>query len=141
EGVYDKLVSVEMIEAVDWRDHDTFFHHCSRLLRPEGLMALQAIVISDQAYERSKLSNDFIKAFIFPGGCIPSITAIATSVTRSGDMRLLDIEDIGRHYAETLARWRSNFHAAEADVIRLGFDETFRRMWDFYLAYCEAGFL
>ncbi|HEV2368334.1 MAG TPA: cyclopropane-fatty-acyl-phospholipid synthase family protein [Acidimicrobiales bacterium] len=141
DGAYDKLVSVEMIEAVDWRDHDTFFAHCSRLLKPEGLMALQAIVMADQAYERSKLADDFIKRFIFPGGCIPSVTAISRAVTRSGDMRILDVEDIGRHYAETLARWRSNFRAREEDVSRLGFDLTFRRMWEFYLAYCEAGFL
>jgi cyclopropane-fatty-acyl-phospholipid synthase len=140
-GTYDKLVSVEMIEAVDWRHYDTFFATCSRLLSPEGRMVLQSIVIADQAFERSKYRQDFIKAVIFPGGCLPSITALMDTVTRASDMRLTDLEDIGRHYPETLSRWRSAFHANEARVSALGYDRRFQRMWDFYLSYCEAGFL
>jgi len=140
-GAYDALVSIEMIEAVDWRQYDTFFAACAGLLRPEGRMGLQAIVVADQRFEQSKRRTDFIKGVIFPGSCVPSIEAITRSVTRATDLRIVDLEDIGRHYAETLNRWRENLGKAHDAVLDLGLGEAFLRMWDFYLAYCEAGFL
>jgi len=140
-GTYDKLVSVEMIEAVDWRRHDAFFATCGRLLKPDGLMALQAITIADRSYERAKRHDDFIRRLIFPGGCLPSVSALCRSATRSSELRLVDLEDIGRHYATTLARWRVNFEAGWETVAAAGFDPSFRRLWNLYLSYCEGAFL
>jgi cyclopropane-fatty-acyl-phospholipid synthase len=140
DGTYDKLVSIEMIEAVDWRELDTFFAACQRLLEPDGLMGLQAIVIPGQRYERAKNTEDFIKAFIFPGGCLPSLESITRSTGRVTDFVLTDLEAFGSHYAETLRRWRANVHAHADELPALGLDEAFRRMWDFYLCYCEAAF-
>jgi cyclopropane-fatty-acyl-phospholipid synthase len=139
-GTYDKLASIEMIEAVDWREHDTFFGHCRRLLGPDGLMALQAIVIEPQRYERAKNTRDFIKAFIFPGGCLPSMEAIVHSVSRVTDLTVTRVDDYGLHYGETLRRWRANLHHDEEALDAMGLDERFVRMWDFYLCYCEAAF-
>jgi len=141
EGTYDKLVSVEMIEAVDWRRHDAFFATCRRLLRPEGLLLLQAIVMADASYERAKHHDDFIRRMVFPGGCIPSITAIVGSLTRATDLRVFDLEDIGRHYATTLRRWEENLQERWSDVAAAGLDERFHRLWRLYLCYCEAAFL
>ena len=141
DGVYDKLVSVEMIEAVGWRQLDTYFATCARLLRPEGTMALQAIVIEDRSYERAKHRDDLIKRLIFPGGCLPSIGAISRSVTAASDLRVVQLEDIGRHYAETLRRWRANLEANAEPVEALGLGESFSRLWHIYLCYCEAAFL
>jgi cyclopropane-fatty-acyl-phospholipid synthase len=141
EGQFSHLVSIEMIEAVDWRLHDGLFAACARLLRPDGRAALQCIVIDDRVYERAKTRKDFIKQFIFPGGCLPSITAIANAATRASDLRLIDLEDIGRHYARTLADWRRRFEDRWSHARALGFDDDFLRMWRFYFAYCEAGFL
>lgn len=140
EGRYDALVSIEMIEAVDWRHYDRFFAECARLLTDQGRMALQAITIADGSFERAKLHDDFIRAMIFPGGCLPSVAAIARSVARTSDLRIVDLEDIGPHYAETLRRWRDNLERRRADVDRLGFDERFWRLWTLYLSYCEAAF-
>jgi cyclopropane-fatty-acyl-phospholipid synthase len=141
DGQFSHLVSIEMIEAVDWRLHDAFFAACARLLRPDGRAALQCIVIDDREFDRSKTRKDFIKQFIFPGGCLPSITAIAKAATRSSDLRLIDLEDIGRHYARTLSDWRLRLEDRWSDARALGFDDGFLRMWRFYFAYCEAGFL
>ncbi len=140
-GTYDKLVSVEMIEAVDWRLHDRFFATCARLLRPGGLMALQAITIDDRSYERAKNTSDFVTELIFPGGCIPSVEALTRSLRRATPMVVVDLEDIGRHYAETLRRWRQNVTAHRAAIASLGLDVPFVRLWDLYLAYCEGAFL
>jgi cyclopropane-fatty-acyl-phospholipid synthase len=140
-GTYDKLVSIEMIEAVDWRRHDEYFATCARLLRPDGLMLLQAIVIADRSYERAKLHQDFIRRLIFPGGCLPSVTAICDSLTRATPLRLLDTEDIGRHYATTLQAWRRQVDARWCEVEAAGLDDRFHRLWTLYLAYCEAAFL
>ncbi len=140
-GTYDKLVSIEMIEAVDWRRHDAFFATCERLLGPEGLMVLQAIVIADQSYDRAKHHQDFIRRMIFPGGCIPSVTAIGDSLSRATDLRVFDVEDIGRHYAATLACWRANIDRHWSARPAVGAEEGFRRMWRLYLSYCEAAFL
>ena len=139
-GTYDKLVSIEMIEAVNWRDHATFFAQCARLLRPDGLAAIQAIVIANESFERAKRHDDFIRRYIFPGGCLPSVTSIAAASSGAG-LRMLDLEDIGLHYAETLRRWRLNIRREEMAVATLGLDPDFRRLWDLYLAYCEAAFL
>jgi cyclopropane-fatty-acyl-phospholipid synthase len=140
-GRYDALVSIEMVEAVDWRRHDRFFATCARLLTERGRMALQAITIADGSFERAKLHDDFIRAMVFPGGCLPSVAAIATSVARTCDLRIVDLEDIGPHYAETLRRWRGNLERRRPEVERLGFDERFWRFWTLYLCYCEAAFV
>jgi len=141
EGRYDALVSIEMIEAVDWRRHDEFFATCARLLTDRGRMALQAITIADASYERAKLHDDFIRTMVFPGGCLPSVSAIAGSVARTSDLRIVDLQDIGPHYAETLRRWRDNLEDHRSAVERLGFDERFWRFWTLYLCYCEAAFM
>jgi cyclopropane-fatty-acyl-phospholipid synthase len=139
-GSYDKLVSIEMIEAVGWKDFGTFFARCGELLRPDGAMALQAITIDDRLYETEKASRTFIRTYIFPNGCLPSLEVIARSVARRSDLRMVDLEDITAHYAETLRRWRANFEAATGRLRDLGYDEAFQRMWRMYLSFCEAGF-
>jgi cyclopropane-fatty-acyl-phospholipid synthase len=140
-GRYDKLVSIEMIEAVGARYLDTYTASCSQLLEPHGAMLLQAITIQDQLYEEALDSVDFIQRFIFPGSFIPSVGAIAGSVARSTDMKVFHLEDIGPHYATTLRHWRQNFFANLAAVRQLGYPDAFVRMWDYYLCYCEGGFL
>ncbi len=140
DGHYDRIVSVEMIEAVDWRDVPTFFATCSSLLKDDGLMGLQAIVVADQRYHRVRSTNDFITDWIFPGGSLPSISSIANDVAAKTDMRMVDLEDLGLHYAETLWRWRRRLHRKWHDLESLGLNEDMARLWDFYLAYCEAGF-
>ena len=140
-GRYDKLVSIEMVEAVGHQFLDTYTAQCSRLLEPHGAMLLQAITIRDQIYAEALESVDFIQRYIFPGSFIPSVTAIADSVRRATDMKVFHLEDIGPHYATTLRRWRERFFERIDDVRRLGYSEQFVRMWDFYLCYCEGGFL
>ncbi len=139
-GSYDKLVSIEMVEAVGHQFYDDYFGQCGRLLNDDGLMLLQAITIADQRYEQARRSVDFIQRYIFPGSTIPSVTAMLDSVTRSSDMRLVSLLDIGPHYATTLRMWRENFHRERDAVRALGYPESFLRMWDFYLCYCEGGF-
>jgi cyclopropane-fatty-acyl-phospholipid synthase len=139
-GRYDKLVSIEMIEAVGHHYLPAFFKNCSRLLKEDGMMALQAITIADQVFDHHKRSVDFIKRYIFPGSCIPSVTAIGNAVARDTDLRLVHLEDISAHYSRTLREWRNRFFT-EIDAVRsMGFSESFIRMWEFYLCYCEAGF-
>ncbi|MGP8242121.1 MAG: class I SAM-dependent methyltransferase [Solirubrobacteraceae bacterium] len=137
---YDKLVSIEMIEAVGWRDFSTYFRRCSELLRDDGAMLLQAIVIDDRAYEVEKAGRSFINTYIFPGGCLPSLEIISRSLARVTDLRQVHLEDITAHYATTLERWRERFLAASERVSELGYDERFRRLWELYLSYCEGGF-
>ncbi|MBK7643053.1 MAG: class I SAM-dependent methyltransferase [Planctomycetes bacterium] len=139
-GRYDKLVSIEMVEAVGERWFDTYFEKCSALLEAHGAMLLQSITIRDQYYEEALRSVDFIQRYVFPGACIPSIAALTERVARCTDMTLFGLEDIGPHYAATLRAWRENFHAHLPQVRALGFDETFVRLWEFYLCYCEGGF-
>ncbi len=139
-GSYDKLVSIEMIEAVGYQYFDTYFRLCSELLKPQGMMLLQAIVIPDQRYDRYRRSVDFIQRYIFPGGCLPSIGAICRSIGRTTDFQLFHLEDITRHYAETLACWRRQFQTNFDQVKKLGFSEQFIRTWEFYFCYCEGGF-
>jgi cyclopropane-fatty-acyl-phospholipid synthase len=139
-GQYDKLVSIEMIEAVGHQYFDAYFRKCSELLKPEGTMLLQAITIADQRYESARDSVDFIKRYIFPGSCIPSVAAMSDSIARASDMRLIHLEDIGPHYATTLRLWRENLFANLDQVRALGYPDAFIRMWEFYLCYCEGGF-
>ena len=140
-GRFDRLVSVEMIEAVDWRLHDKFLAACSRLLADGGLAALQAIVIDDRSFARAKWHRDFIRRMVFPGGCLPSVASITDSLARATDLRVVHLEDIGRHYAETLRRWATNLEDNAAALERLGVSDQLRRLWALYLAYCEAAFL
>jgi len=139
-GRYDKLVSIEMIEAVGWQSFPTYFRRCSELLADDGAMLLQAIVIEDRAYEVEKAGRSFINTYIFPGGCLPSLRAISHSLARVTDLRQVHLEDITIHYATTLARWRERFLASWDRIAQLGYDERFRRLWELYLSYCEGGF-
>jgi cyclopropane-fatty-acyl-phospholipid synthase len=139
-GQYDKLVSIEMIEAIGHQYYDTYFARCAALLAPEGAMLLQAITIADQRYDQARRSVDFIQRYIFPGSCIPSVAALTSSIARASDLRVFQLDDIGPHYATTLAHWRQNFRANLPRIRALGYDETFIRMWEYYLCYCEGGF-
>jgi len=139
-GKYDKLVSIEMIEAVGHKYLDTFFRSCSKLLRQDGMMLLQAITIADQFFNQHKRSVDFIKRYIFPGSCIPSITAMSRSIARASDLKIFHLEDITPHYARTLRTWRRRLFDNIDKVRDLGYPETFLRMWEYYLCYCEGGF-
>lgn len=140
KGRFDKLVSIEMIEAVGHHYLNTFFRCCSNLLTERGIMLLQAITIADQAFEKHKKEVDFIKRYIFPGSCIPSVAAMGDAVAKATDLRLVHLEDITPHYARTLRTWRERFFENVGQVRALGYSETFVRMWEFYLCYCEAGF-
>jgi cyclopropane-fatty-acyl-phospholipid synthase len=140
-GQFDKLVSVEMIEAVGADFLETYLAKCASLLKPEGSMLLQAITIQDQNYEQALGSVDYIQRFIFPGSFIPSVTAIAGAVCSATDMKITHLEDIGPHYATTLRAWRERFFSNLAAVRRLGLSESFVRLWEFYLCYCEGGFM
>jgi len=139
EGRFDKLVSVEMIEAIGSEQYRTFFAKCASLLAPGGLLALQAITIADQHYERARRELEFIRRHIFPGSCIPSITALLAASTAASDFRMRELSDYTLHYARTLAAWRGNLEENRAELERIT-DERFRRLWHFYLCYCEGGF-
>jgi cyclopropane-fatty-acyl-phospholipid synthase len=139
-GQFDKLVSVEMIEAVGHRYFDTYFRKCSELLKPEGTFVLQGILMPDQRYAQYLRSVDFIQRYVFPGGCLPSMGSIFESIARATDLRFVHAEDFGTHYAETLRHWRRGFHARLDEVRALGYPDRFLRMWDYYLSYCEAAF-
>jgi cyclopropane-fatty-acyl-phospholipid synthase len=141
EGKYDKAVSIEMIEAVGHHYFDAFFRCCSERLKEDGLMLIQAITIADRLFERHKKEVDFIKRYIFPGSCIPSIAAMAHSIARVTDMRIFHLEDITPHYARTLRTWRRRFFENIEKVRQLGFGDTFIRMWEYYLCYCEGAFM
>jgi cyclopropane-fatty-acyl-phospholipid synthase len=140
DGTYDRIVSIEMIEAVDWRDYDEFFATIARCLAPGGRVAIQAICVPDELWERAKNTEDFIKHYVFPNGFLPSLAAIRASLGRVSRLRMVEVNDITPHYAETLLRWRQQFMNRLDDVAQLGFDDRFCRLWEFYLAYCEAGF-
>jgi cyclopropane-fatty-acyl-phospholipid synthase len=140
-GSYDKLVSIEMIEAVGHQYYNSYFQVISNLLKDDGEALIQAITIRDQRYKQAIKSIDFIQKYIFPGSCIPSLTAIQNSLTDSTDMVINQVDDIGHHYAITLRQWRKNFNANINEIYKLGFDKSFSRMWIFYLCYCEGGFM
>jgi cyclopropane-fatty-acyl-phospholipid synthase len=137
---YDKLVSIEMIEAVGHQHYDTFFAKCANLLAPHGRAVIQAITIEDHRYDVARRTVDFIQRHIFPGSCIPSLAVLRSAAERT-DMRLVRVDEIGLHYAETLRRWRANFAERREEIHALGFDDGFFRLWEFYFCYCEGGFL
>jgi cyclopropane-fatty-acyl-phospholipid synthase len=139
-GRYDKLVSVEMIEAVGWRHTGAFLGTCSRLLEPHGAMLLQAITIDDRAYEIEKASRSFINERIFPGGSLPSTASIERDLSRHTDLQLVNLQDLTAHYVSTLRHWRERFLARADELASLGYRKRFQRLWTLYLAYCEAGF-
>ena len=141
EGEYDKLVSIEMIEAIGHQYLDTYFSKCNSLLKPDGMMLLQAITISDQYYQSALKDVDYIKKFIFPGGFLPSVSAMCASVAKVSDMKMFHMDDIGPHYAKTLAHWRERFFERIQEVREHGYSDAFIRMWEYYLNYCEGGFI
>ncbi len=141
EGQYDKLVSIEMIEAVGKDYLPSYIKKCQSLLKPNGLMAIQAITIADQRYDYYSNNVDFIQKYIFPGGFLPSITALTVAATKYSDLVVRNLFDLGTDYAKTLAHWRHRFEAAQHQVLELGYDEKFIRMWRYYFCYCEGGFL
>ncbi len=140
EGSFDRIVSIEMIEAVDWRDYDDFFATIERRLRPGGRVAIQAIVLPDDRWHRAKKTEDFIRRFVFPNGYLPSVGAIEESLARATRLQVAEVHHYAEHYAETLRRWRERFDDRITEVAALGLDARFQRLWRFYLAYCEAGF-
>jgi cyclopropane-fatty-acyl-phospholipid synthase len=140
DGHYDKLVSIEMVEAIGHQYLDRFFARIAELLKPHGAALLQAITIEDARYRKALREVDFIKRHIFPGSFIPCVSALSGALARSSDLRLVNLEDIGPSYAMTLQAWRQRFLDRLPEVRALGYDERFIRMWEFYLAYCEAGF-
>ena len=140
DGQYDKLVSIEMIEAVGHHYFQAFFRKCAELLKSDGLMLLQAITLNDREYRRARDEVDFIKRHIFPGSCIPAITALLGAATRASDLQLIRLDDIGPHYAVTLRAWREAFLSCLEEVRAQGYSESFIRLWEFYLAYCEGGY-
>lgn len=140
EGQYDKLVSIEMIEAVGHVHLPRFFSQCSSLLKPGGKMALQAITISDERYEQYLNASDFIQEYVFPGGCLLSEDTVKKHVSANTDLSIVNSRAIGKHYAETLRRWRNNFRINNDEIRSLGYSEEFLRIWHYYLCYCEAGF-
>lgn len=139
-GQFDKLVSIEMIEAVGPQFFDTYFQKCSSLLKPDGLMGLQAITMNEQRFASYVKGVDFIQRYIFPGGCLPSVTRIMESIALVTDLRVLHLEDIAPHYAQTLRLWRDRFFEQLGAVREQGYPESFLRMWEYYLSYCEAAF-
>jgi cyclopropane-fatty-acyl-phospholipid synthase len=140
QGQYDRIVSIEMIEAVGHQYMDHYFARCNSLLKPDGMMLIQAITMTDQHYEEALREVDFIKRYIFPGGFLPSVTAIASSLTRATEMKISHLEDIGLHYARTLEDWRRRF-LQQLDAVRsLGYPDSFIRLWDYYFCYCQGGF-
>lgn len=140
EGHYDKLVSLEMIEAVGHEYLGTYFAKCNELMKPDGLMLLQAITIADQRYDYYRKNVDFIQKYIFPGGALPSVSRVTRELSRMTDMTVSHLEDFGLHYAETLKEWRERFNRNSETLLSIGYDETFQRLWNYYFAYCEGGF-
>ncbi|MGK2855718.1 MAG: class I SAM-dependent methyltransferase [Thermoanaerobaculia bacterium] len=141
EGKYDKIVSIEMFEAVGFEFYDAFFGKCDELLEPDGTMLLQTITMLDQKFLTYRKRTDWIQKHIFPGSELASVSEVFSSLSRVTKMALFQAEDMGAHYARTLAEWRRRFLAATGKVRMLGFDDSFVRGWDYYLAYCEGGFL
>ena len=140
-GSYNKLVSIEMIEAVGHKFYKDYFEKCSSLLKDDGIMLIQAITIADQQYQRTIRSVDFIEKYIFPGGCLPSLTCIADLLTEFTDIRIINIEHIGPHYATTLKHWRDRMYLKLEAIQEMGYSDQFIRMWHYYLCYCEGAFI
>ena len=140
DGRYDKLVSIEMIEAVGWQHFGTFFQRCSELRRPTGRCCCRRSRSTTAPTRSRRRPKSFINTYIFPGGCLPSLEVITRNLARRTDMQTVALEDLTPHYVETLRRWRKTFTAHVDGLAELGYDERFRRLWTLYLAYCEAGF-
>lgn len=140
-GSYDKLVSLEMIEAIGHAQHAGYFRKCAELLRPGGRMLVQAITIDDERFDEYRHNVDFIQRYIFPGSCLPSKRVMRETIARETDMRITSIDEIGPHYATTLEHWRRNFTCRRDEILAMGYEEAFLRMWEFYFCYCEGGFL
>ncbi|MBI1355697.1 MAG: methyltransferase domain-containing protein [Acidobacteria bacterium] len=140
EGRFDKIVSVEMIEAVGHEFLPEYFRACGRLLEPDGLLLIQGITMGDDRYAAYRKGVDFIQRYVFPGSCLPSVTALCAAAGEASDLRPAHLEDLTPHYAETLRRWRGAFFQNLDAVRRLGYSEAFVRLWEYYLCYCEAGF-
>ena len=140
KGQYDKAVSIEMIEAVGHEFLPTYFKQCSNLLKPNALFAFQAITIPDQRYDRYRRSVDFIQKYVFPGGFLPSVGALSSTVGQHTDMQWIHFEDFAEHYAKTLECWRKSLFERVNEVRELGMSDSFLRLWEFYLCYCEGGF-
>lgn len=140
QGQYDKIVSVEMLEAVGHEHLPVFFKRCDEILRPNGLLVLQVISMVDQKYEQYRKSCDWIQKYIFPGSLLPSLTILTQTMTKASRFMVEHLENIGIHYAQTLREWNQRFQANWSDIEKLGFDEQFRRKWEYYFCYCEAGF-
>ena len=139
-GRFDKLVSIEMIEAVGHRYLPAYFRQCAALLKDDGLMLLQAITIRDQRYSQARRSVDFIQRYIFPGGALPSLSVLLDTASRQTALNLVHMEDFGQDYARTLRHWRDNLRQSRVVLGELGYDESFQRLWEFYLCYCQGGF-
>ena len=139
-GRYTKVASIEMLEAIGERQFGTYFATIDRVLEPGGIACVQTILIPDDRWDRYRRSPDWIEQYVFPGCLIPSLTALTKAATASSRLTILDVHELGPHYAETLRRWRANVHERLDEVRALGYDRTFERTWDFYLAFCEAGF-
>ncbi|PMU08927.1 MULTISPECIES: cyclopropane-fatty-acyl-phospholipid synthase family protein [unclassified Pseudomonas] len=139
-GRFDKLVSIEMIEAVGHRYLPVYFQRCASLLKDDGLMLLQAITIRDQRYEQARQSVDFIQRYIFPGGALPSLSVMLQTASSHTALNLVHMEDFGLDYARTLQHWRDNLRQSRTALTELGYDDTFQRLWEFYLCYCQGGF-
>ncbi len=140
-GKFDKLVSIEMIEAVGHKYYPEFFKQCEHLLKPDGKMLIQAITIADQKFAQYARSVDFIQRYIFPGGCLPSNAKMLQVISEKTDMVVRQIDDFGFDYARTIQDWRNRFNSSYETLMKKGYDETFKRLWEFYLCYCEGGFL
>ena len=140
DGRYTKVASIEMLEAIGERQFEPYFATIDRVLEPDGIACVQTILIPDDRWDAYRTSPDWIEQYVFPGCLIPSLTAVTSAATRSSRLMVHEVEEIGPHYAETLRRWRSNFRSRIEDVRSLGYDRRFERTWDFYLAFCEAGF-
>jgi len=139
-GRFDKIVSIEMLEAVGHANYGTFFGQLDRLLAPQGIAVIQTITIADQRYDTYRKTHDWIQKYIFPGGLLPSLTILTQTMTRYSSLMVDNVENIGNHYATTLARWHRRFKANQDQVSQLGFDRMFQRKWAYYLGSCEAGF-
>ena len=139
-GSFDKVVSIEMIEAVGHEFIPEYFARCSSLLKNDGLMLLQGILMAEHRYESYRRSADFIQRYVFPGSCLASMATIARAVAQTSDMRMIHLEDLAPHYGETLRRWKANLRNHLPEIRALGYSEGFIRLWDYYLSYCEAGF-
>jgi cyclopropane-fatty-acyl-phospholipid synthase len=139
-GQYDRIISVEMLEAVGKAYYPTFFKACDRLLKPNGIMVIQTITIPDQRYEAYSRTTDWMRLFIFPGGLLPSLTALIGVLTRHTPFVVKHVESIGPHYALTLARWRERFLENRNKIMGMGFSDCFIRRWEYYFSYCQAGF-